>query len=394
MEPTNPLPAALATFIALIVCLLLVKKFGPPDEQGRFLAIDGLRGYLAFCVFLHHSIIWYFYLKTDLWEVPPSNLYTHFGQTGVAFFFMITGFLFFSKILDGKTKEIDWLRLYVSRFLRLMPLYFMAMSMLFLIIFALAGFEFREPIKSLALEAMRWMSFTILGAPDVNGVEKTWLILAGVTWSLPYEWFFYLLLPAFALINRVRVGWIYVTVSLGALILILIKGTSPYHWLSFVGGISAAYLVRSDYICEMLRKRIASLFAILLVTLTIALYPTTYGLLQIFMLSIAFVIIASGNGIFGLLTNQLSRTLGEMAYSIYLLHGLLLFVVFRFFVGFEKAKELTPLHHWALIIGLSPFLILIAFVCYRNIEHPALLKTNALTIWLRKKMNIINPAIK
>lgn len=393
MEPTNPLPAALATFLALIVCLFLVKKFGPPDEQGRFLAIDGLRGYLAFCVFLHHSIIWYFYLKTDRWEVPPSNLYTHFGQTGVAFFFMITGFLFFSKIIDGKTKEIDWLRLYVSRFLRLMPLYFMAMSILLIIVFALAEFELRDPIKSLSLEVIRWMSFTILGAPDINGIEKTWLILAGVTWSLPYEWFFYLLLPAFALVNRVRVGWIYVTFSIGALILILTKGTSPYHWLSFAGGISAAYVVRSDYICGILRKRIASFLAILLVTLTVALYPTAYGLVQISMLSVAFVIIASGNGILGLLTNQLSRTLGEMAYSIYLLHGLLLFFVFRFVVGFEKAKELTPIHHWLLIIGISPFLILIAFLCYRFIEHPALLKTNALTIWMRKKMNIKSEAL-
>lgn len=60
MDPTSPIPAALAILAALIVCLVLVKKFGPPDEQGRFLAIDGLRGYLAFCVFLHHSMIWYF----------------------------------------------------------------------------------------------------------------------------------------------------------------------------------------------------------------------------------------------------------------------------------------------------------------------------------------------
>ena len=281
MDPTSSIPAALAILVALITCFILVDKFGPPDEQGRFLAIDGLRGYLAFCVFLHHSIIWYFYLKTDKWVVPPSNLYTHFGQTSVAFFFMITGFLFYSKILDGKKREIDWLRIYVSRFLRLTPLYFIAVSALLLIVFALSGAEFHESVGVLALEIIRWMSFTIFGVPDINGIERTKIILAGVTWSLPYEWFFYLLLPGFAFINRVRVGWVYLVVSVAAVILIFFKGTSPYHWLSFSGGVTAAYLVRHDFICEILRKRISSFAAILLIALPIYLYPTAYGLIRV-----------------------------------------------------------------------------------------------------------------
>jgi peptidoglycan/LPS O-acetylase OafA/YrhL len=350
---------------------------------------------LAFCVFLHHSIIWFFYLKTNQWVVPPSNLYTNFGQAGVAFFFMITGFLFFSKILNGKTKEIDWLRLYVSRFLRLMPLYSIAMIALLIIVFILSGGNFHEPISVLVLEVIRWMSFTVLGAPDINGVKGTSLILAGVTWSLPYEWFFYLLLPVLALINRVRVGWVYIVISAATLILILNnRSTLPYHWLSFIGGMSAAYFVRSESVCDILRGRISSVAAILLVSTTIVFYSSVYGLMQIAMLSGAFIVIAAGNGIFGLLTNKISRTLGEMAYSIYLLHGILLFVLFRFIIGFEKAKTFTPIIHWAAIIGVAPILIGVAFLCYKKIEHPALMKTNDLTFWLRKKMNFRSVVIE
>ena len=105
MDPTSAFPALLLLLMAIFSSMALVVLFGPPKEQGRFLAIDGLRGYLAFFVFLHHAMIWFFYLKTNKWEVPPSNLYTHFGQAGVAFFFMITGFLFFLKSLMEKKER-------------------------------------------------------------------------------------------------------------------------------------------------------------------------------------------------------------------------------------------------------------------------------------------------
>lgn len=365
---------------------MLIRIFGPPKEQGKYLAIDGLRGYLAFGVFLHHSMIWFFYLKTNQWAVPPSNLYTHFGQTGVAFFFMITGFLFFSKILDGKNKEIDWLRLYVSRFLRLTPLYAVAMGALFLIIFFLSDAKLNEPVKVVTSEVLRWITFTVRGDPDINGIERTSLIVAGVTWSLPYEWYFYLLLPIFALINGVRVGRGYV-VSAVVLIFIFKKHTYIYHWLSFVGGILAAYLVRVDYLRYLLGKTVFSIAVILLVSATIVFFPSTYDWAPIALLSIAFVMIAAGNGVFGLLTNPISRTLGELAYSIYLLHGIVLFLLFRYFIGFEKLRLLPPIDYWFVIVAISPVLIFVSYISYRNIEHPALLNTDAMTSWLRRKMN-------
>ncbi|HJV92404.1 MAG TPA: hypothetical protein VJ572_02960, partial [Azonexus sp.] len=165
------------------------------------------------------------------------------------------------------------------------------------------------------------------------------------------------------------------------------RNSSIYHWLSFGGGIAAAFVVRSEYVSQKLRGNWLSLVALLLLTITVVIYPSARGYVQILMLSATFVIIAAGNGCFGLLTNRLSRTLGEMAYSIYLLHGVLLFVLFRFIIGLDRSKSLSPVFHWAAIIGLTPVLIGIAFICYRKIEHPALLKTNDLTLWLRTKFS-------
>lgn len=111
MDPVSVLPAIAAFAVAVVTAFILAKRFGEPRPQGRFATIDGLRGFLAFFVFLHHSCIWYFYLRSGKWEVPPSNLYTHFGESSVALFFMITGFLFLSKLIEDRSKKIDWERL-------------------------------------------------------------------------------------------------------------------------------------------------------------------------------------------------------------------------------------------------------------------------------------------
>lgn len=80
--------------------------------------------------------------------------------------------------------------------------------------------------------------------------------------------------------------------------------------------------------------------------------------------------IASGNSFFGLLSNTFSRKFGQITYSIYLLHGTLLFVVFYFFIGFEKAKNLTDFEFWS-IITLSVFpLIFISQLTFKYIERP------------------------
>lgn len=330
-------------------------------------------------------MIWFFYLRTGEWRAPPSNLYTHFGEAGVAFFFMITGFLFFSKIQQGKHSGIDWLRLYVSRFLRLMPLYAVAITVLLIIVFFVSDFTINEPARRILKHIFRWIGFTIFDAPDINAVTNTWIIIAGVTWSLPYEWFFYLLLPLFSLAIGSRVAWKLLALSGVTLIIIYYRNTSIFHWLSFAGGIAASFVIRSDYLCQKLRGKSFSIAAIALLALTVSLYPSSRGYPQIIMLSATFIIIAAGNSVFGLFTDKLSRTLGEMAYSIYLLHGLLLFTVFGIILGPEQAKLLSPLQYWIAIIGLTPVLTGVAFVSYRKIEHPALQKTQTLTVWLREK---------
>ena len=215
MNPTSPLPAFIAILLAVTTAYLLAKRFGSPPPPGRYGSIDGLRGYLALGVFLYHSCVWGYYSHTGKWGYPPSRFYVQLGDCGIALFFMITGFLFFSKILDGRTKPIDWLRLYVSRFLRLTPLYLFVVVLLFIVVIFLSHGVLRAPLVKTLRGAACWLAFTIPGEPDLNGVKNTSIIMAGVTWTLLYEWLFYALLPVLALMVRAGVSrwWLLVPIA-------------------------------------------------------------------------------------------------------------------------------------------------------------------------------------
>lgn len=386
MNPVSPFPAMAALIMAIVTAFFIVKRYGAPPEMGRYTSIDGLRGYLAFGVFLHHACVWFFYPKTSQWSVPPSHLYTHFGQSSVELFFMITGFLFFSKLLDGRARPIDWARLFVSRFLRLVPLYLFAMLLLFLIVGALSSGALNESPLILAKNAVRWLGFTILGAPDLNGVEHTAAIIAMVTWSLPYEWFFYCSLPIFALAVGVRAPL--PCAILGAVSVLGFIAWHPaiHHLFSFLAGIAASFLVRSDRVCRFAAWKTSSGICLGCIGAAVAYYPSAYDAAPLLLLSVAFVIIACGNTLFGLLVSPVSRTLGEMAYSIYLLHGIVLFVFFRFVIGMDEAKALSPMTHWLLIAGITPVLIIACFMTFRFIEHPAMQSASAITAGMRARL--------
>jgi peptidoglycan/LPS O-acetylase OafA/YrhL len=156
--------------------------------------------------------------------------------------------------------------------------------------------------------------------------------------------------------------------------------------LSFAGGILAAMLMRFEWFRAVAPKRIYSLVVLLCLGLTILLFPSAYGIAPLVLLSLAFSLIAGGNTVFGLLSNAVSRTLGQATYSIYLLHGLVLFTVIHFVVGADVVRTFSPLHYWGMICVVTPMLVLISFATFRFIEHPAMQSAATATAWLRSIM--------
>jgi peptidoglycan/LPS O-acetylase OafA/YrhL len=388
MSPTSVLPAALIMFVAVVSGWWISRYLRPPMEPGRYGCIDGLRGYLALGVFIHHACVWFPYVRGEAWRLPPSHLYVHLGHSSVTLFFMITGFLFFSKLLDGRTKPIDWLSIFVSRVLRLTPLYLLAMVLMFTVVLVISEGELRDPAHKLLKDGTKWLLFSLLGTPDLNGVAFTRRIVAGVTWSLPYEWLFYLTLPWMATLLRASVSARYLVFSTLCLFVIWLYWTPELvHVVAFLGGMAAALCARSTVMTAIGRSWASSVVVLTSLVLLVVAFPTAYGYPQTLLLSLAFVLIACGASLFGALQARASRALGEITYSVYLLHGLLLFVFFRFVVGYEQASAWNPITYWLCMVALTPVLLTMSTLTYRYVEKPAIDVSKPLTRWLRQHVS-------
>lgn len=388
MDATSLWPAVAALLLALGTARLLSDiRLHRVASPARYASIDGLRGYLAFAVFLSHSSIWYFYLRSGTWDVPPSNFYTHLGQSSVTLFFMITGFLFWSKLLDGRVQPVDWSRLYLSRIFRLVPLYFLVVIGVVSMSLYRTGFRLQESITTFALHVASWLTFTIPGLVSVNGFTET-VPLAGAVWSLPYEWLFYAFLPLGSWWLRVRPPTPWVIFSAIALVMLTVA-MPDVRWSvldAFGGGIAAASLARVAAIRATFTQRGWGIVALACLGATMWIFPTAYTFPAVVLLATGFTIIACGNSIFGILEWPASVALSEMAYSLYLLHSLVLFAAYRLVLG-EPAGTLTAPEHWAMVLCLVPILITLCFATFRLIEKPAMAAVPRCHAWLMARFS-------
>ena len=104
------------------------------------------------------------------------------------------------------------------------------------------------------------------------------------------------------------------------------------------------------------------------------------------LLTVAFAIITAGNTLGGLLAWPASRLVGEITYSVYLLHGLVLFAVFHFLIGPARAASYTAFEHWLVIFACVPLTVLVCCGTFRWIEAPAMHRTGAVSRWLHRQL--------
>ncbi|MBV6824324.1 acyltransferase [Pseudomonas sp. PD9R] len=392
MTETNPLIALAAYLLAIVTAALLLRlipkiaRHLEHSGESRFASIDGLRGYLAFGVFIHHSIITWFFLSTGEFGFPPSNFYSQLGQGSVALFFMITGFLFWDRLLTLGRRH-DWLAFAVSRIFRLYPLYLPLMAIVFVTVFYLQNWELKEPGIEFIGQILSWLTFD---RPDVNQYPQTGMLIANVTWTLGYEVFFYLALPLTAMIFIYRGNWIQTVLCLiGIYVLYQVVGwehSLKKHFLaSFLGGIAAAYWIRRPQLAAWGKTPLAGLIALLALAIAFTAFNRAFSLGPILLMSGFFVVVASGNPLFGALKPRSIRWLGEISYSTYLLHGFLIWVLVQ---RLPPLLQLDARESWIflpLLALCSCLLIIISSVTFLYIEKPGINAGKQTLQWLRQK---------
>jgi peptidoglycan/LPS O-acetylase OafA/YrhL len=369
--------------------LLRVADAPPSRHDSRISALDGLRGVLALGVFFHHAAIYHGYLLDGQWRLPPSRFYTLIGQGAVAMFFMITGFLFWSRLINRK-ERIDWLALYVGRIFRIGPVYLVAVLCALIVIFLKVGFAPNVTAVELLDEIGHWLGLGYLPLTPVNGYSDAPRVLADVTWTLHYEWLFYASLLALAIPAR----WpnLHLPFAAGALLLSLVylpihPGAAAASVCLFLSGMLCGSLLHEGIVVKA-PNVITSATAGFLIGLVFVAFNSAYTVGSIILLGGAFYFIASGSTLFGLLTSRPARRLGNVSYGIYLLQGLSFATVFMFASAKEAALG-PPFGHWLIVLLCAVLLVSAATACHVLVERPgiALGKRLSDVLWMALRID-------
>ncbi len=356
--------------------LLRLADTPPSDVPARVSTIDGLRGLLALAVFFHHSAIWHQYLLTGEWRLPPSRFYANLGPAGVSMFFMITGYLFWSQMLKAKGRP-NFLKLYVGRLFRIVPLYLV----LALIVLGVVGFathwRLNQSPWALSIDVARSLAGGVMTFPhEINAYPETWLVSAGVTWSLRYEWMFYASLIVTAFFARTRLGGLLLPlIGLIAAIGLSLFGRDPFGaaliLLFSIGMIAAAVQKPLASALQGIPQWALSAGALGAVTLALTGFDGVYGVAPEFLLGVGFLLIVSGTTVFGLLLTRPARRLGDISYGIYLLQGPVLLLAFSL-PWLKAASAVSPAVHWGLVAVAGATLTVFATFTHSLVERPGI----------------------
>jgi peptidoglycan/LPS O-acetylase OafA/YrhL len=141
--------------------------------------LDGVRAIAVFMVIFFH-----FFFELNL--PPLLTKVANFGRTGVSLFFVLSGFLITRILIATKESPNYFSSFYVRRSLRIFPLYYFFLSLIFIIIPLISG----KPFAPFNLQVYCWtylQNFALAFRWDQVGPRHLW--------SLSVEEHFYLFWP-------------------------------------------------------------------------------------------------------------------------------------------------------------------------------------------------------
>jgi peptidoglycan/LPS O-acetylase OafA/YrhL len=363
-------------------------------RTGEIKALSGLRIVAAMWVVLFH-------FRPLLWDAFPAfssalKPVLNCGAQGVDLFFILSGFVLTWNYLDkmGPTFSARaavrflWLRL-----ARVWPVYLVTLHL-----------------------AAAWTIFTLyvghIPAPDVaklNAIDYVRQLLLvslwfhpffddtswdGPAWSISAEWLAYLMFGVLVLVifriarvTRARslLGLAFIA-TLPPLVLLLSSGHfyTPWSWLprivmQFTAGALACAAVRKLRLSNRSRLAAGYLSVLLIAGVVAALYvfdahPMTQlydagGVVDVLFMPLVVTLSIGAGSLPWLLSNRLMVYLGQVSFSLYMVHELVhqswLWVVAQFDL------VPTPMMAKVIVLGLIAFAIGAAMLLFRFVEEPA-----------------------
>jgi peptidoglycan/LPS O-acetylase OafA/YrhL len=265
------------------------------------------------------------------------------GGSGVDLFFVLSGFLIGGILLDQRASPGYFQAFYARRLTRILPLYFLWLGLFFVLLAAFPRFTLSAPVRQLfadPLPAWSYVTFTqnlVMARQETLGPD--WL---AITWSLAIEEQFYILLPLMVrFIAPSRLPFAGAILVFSAPVFRLLgdqHGTfggfvsMPCRADSLLLGVLCAILLRWQGGRELITHAKWGLYG-LLATLSAGavascFLPIRFGLRPFVLLGFAvmyssFLLLAvteRRGPVTWLVRNRYLRSLGVLAYGVYLFH--------------------------------------------------------------------------
>ena len=312
---------------------------------------------------------------------PYLSPIARYGYLGVAFFFMISGFVIL--LTASKKNVVGFVR---SRITRLFPAFWAAVTLTAVVTFFIGGDRFQVSLGQYVI------NLTMLG--QQLGVEYT----DGVYWSLFVELKFYLLVFILLLVNQIRNAepllgiWLVLSALLSLVdaprivTALLMPEYAPY----FIAG-AMFYLIRSEGVSPYKLVVIGGAYCLSLGRTTVDAgeieayfgvaisLPVVVGIVSTFY--VLFFLTALGKT--GILNRKGMLILGAITYPLYLIHQHVGFMVFNLFDA--------AVNKYVLLLSTTALMILLAWAISRYAEVPGARLLGSLFDRTTSKLRVLTP---
>lgn len=343
-------------------------------KQDKLASVQALRGLAALAVMLFH-----FRWNINLSYPSLGDQLFGWGAVGVDVFFIISGFvitLSAKKLTPGLSAAGVFLK---HRARRILPAYFIILLITFLLSGAMSTFHYPEKVSNL-ISAITFSPIDANHAPfyvDDSGFY-------GIRWTLNYEVLFYLVM-AVCLISKYRWPLLFGMFSLSLVVLPMLSGhsptldvsgyqfnsaylnlmTNPIIWMFLVG---VAFGLVYPYTKNLNGQlRISILIVSIIVIGYCILFSPSWGhgmTMSGLYLSILFIAVVLNDELITKCIPSFFITLGEISFSLYLIHTLMNGGIGK---RFEDIGVADGMPRFALSCVVS---IVLAYFSYRFIERP------------------------
>lgn len=348
-----------------------------------------LRGIAAVGVALYHCLL---RLPAIREPISANTAFFDRGPLWVDFFFLLSGFVMmhvYGHWFEERSKTKSAARFFSARFARVYPLHLFTLLLFVLVVVVADEYSFGDSGFSLCSLATNILLLHSMGLHD----DLTW---NWPSWSISVEWWAYFVFPLIPLwlrTPRAKLGLLLVS------LLVLYALYSRFGHLNitvdygfirciseFCIGLSLYVLVYTDDRFHAIERTTIFLLALLTVVAAMSCSETALGDYWVVM-SFAFLLVVAARyeGRWSVLfENKALVTLGNISYSIYMLHVLILFLLetaVLFFFDYEIfGGHVGVGASTAVVAGFLFVLILLSWCSYRWVELPA-------RRWIKKKVS-------